>query len=143
MSEEIKPANPVGRPTLYNEEIQKQANEYINNWSLYAEIKNGEDPEKVTHIVNSIPSIAGLSLELGIHRATAYNWSESYPEFFDTLELIQQKQEIFLMHHGLTKGYDSGFAKFMAINVTKYRDKVETVHAVTDEVKKLVIDMGQ
>ena len=86
-------------------------------------------------------SILG-ALTLGIHRATVYLWAEKHQLFIDTLEIIQQKQEIFLMHHGLTKGYDSGFAKFMAINVTKYRDKIETTHEVSKDVKRLIIDMG-
>jgi hypothetical protein len=135
-----KKAKQVGRPTLYSKKIQSLSDKYINEWELYKVIT--DEDGSITRFVNSIPSIAGLALELGVHRATLYNWAEDYTLFFDTLEVIQQKQEIFLMHHGLTKGYDSGFAKFMAINVTKYRDKVETVHAVTDDVKRLIIDMG-
>ena len=140
MSEETKPASKSGRKSLYTPEIQKSADNYINNWNMYLELENPDG--SVERVVNSIPSIAGLAMELGIHRATVYLWAEKHDLFIDTLELIQQKQELFLMHHGLTRNYDSGFAKFMAINVTKYKDKIETTHAVTDEVKKLVIDMN-
>lgn len=144
MSEQSKPANPVGRPSLYTPEIQEKADRYINEWDLYKEIPEKADPKKVTTVVNAIPSIAGLALELGVHRSTIYKWVEAkHCKFIDTLEIIQQKQEVFLIHHGLTKGYDSGFAKFLAINVTSFKDKVETTHAVTDEVKKLIIDMGE
>jgi hypothetical protein len=121
--EEVKKSNPVGRPTIYTEQIQLLADTYINEWELYK--VNTDEDGNITRSVNSIPSIAGLSLTLGIHRATVYLWAKKHDLFIDTLEVIQQKQEIFLMHHGLTKGYDSGFAKFMAINVTKYRDKIE------------------
>jgi len=29
------------------------------------------------------------------------------------------------LYHGLTKGYDSGFAKFVSVNMTDMRDKIE------------------
>ena len=122
--------NPVGRPSKYNKDIQKAADDYVDNWNLYLEIKSKENPESVTHVINSIPSIASLALELNVHRDSIYEWEkdDSKRQFSDTLERLRQKQEAFLIHHGLTKGYDSGFAKFMAINITKYRDKIETVN---------------
>ena len=115
--------NTVGRPSKYNEEIQKIADDYVDNWKLYMEV--GSDM-----VINSIPSIASLALELKVHRDSIYEWEKdnSKCQFSDTLERLRQKQESFLIHHGLTKGYDSGFAKFMAINITKYRDKIETVN---------------
>jgi len=138
MSEDKKPANPVGRPTLYNQEIQDRADKYINDWELYKEIKEKANPEKVMMIVNAIPSIAGLALELGVHRSTIYKWVEAkHSKFIDTLEIIQQKQEVFLIHHGLTKGYDAGFAKFLAINVTSFKDKVE--HDVGEDAKEVLL----
>lgn len=124
MSEQ-KPSNLGGRPTLYNDQLQKLADEYVDNWNLYLEIKSKDDPSKVTHVVNSIPSIVGLALHLGVHRDSIYNWAKIHEKFIYTLERIKQKQEMFLIHHGLTKGYDSGFAKFLSINVTDYKDKVE------------------
>ena len=107
-----------GRPTKYNEEMQRLADEYVDNCGLYMIL----DDKKVP---NSIPSIVGLALKLKVHRDTIYEWCKTHRQFSDTLENIKQKQELFLMHHGLTKGYDSGFAKFLAINVTSYKDKVE------------------
>jgi len=116
--------NKVGRPSSYTPEIQAIADDYVNGWDLYKEIKNSDG--SVTTVVNAIPSVAGLALTLGVHRSTIYNWiKDKNRQFLDTLEIIKQKQEVFLIHHGLTRGYDSGFAKFLAINVTDYKDKVE------------------
>ena len=75
---------------------------------------------------NSIPSIAGLATHLDVMRNTIYDWAKLYPEFSNILDRLQRKQEEFLLFHGLTKGYDSSFAKFITQNVTRFRDKLET-----------------
>ena len=134
---------PCGRPTKYIEnEIQSKSDEYVDGWELFLEIKDKKDPEKITHLVNSIPSIASLAMHLGVHRDTIYEWEKKYQLFSDTLERLRQKQESFLIHHGLTKGYDSGFAKFLTVNLTRYRDKIESTHDVGVETKKLIINMN-
>lgn len=120
---EVSEKAKVGRPSKYNENTQKLSDEYVDNYKLYNELVGSDG--KITHMVNSIPSVAGLAKYLGVHRDTIYEWSNAHSQFSDTLERLKQTQEVFLIHHGLTKGYDSGFAKFLAINMTSYKDKVE------------------
>lgn len=119
-SQEENKAKPNlgGRPTKYSKEMQKLADQYVDECGLYVDVDGKKLP-------NSIPSIVGLALKLKVHRETIANWAKAERQFFDTLENIKQKQELFLIHHGLTKGYDSGFAKFLAINVTRFKDKIE------------------
>jgi hypothetical protein len=128
-----------GRPTLYSEEMQKKADEYLD-FSLFETYSKEivvKDQIQTINLErpNSIPSIASLALHLGVHRETLYNWAKAERQFFDTLEHLRQKQQHFLEYHGLTRGYDSGFAKFLAVNVTEYKDKVEEKHEVNTTVK--------
>ena len=115
--------NKGGRPSKYNPEIQKLADDYVDSHGLYNEV-TGSDGKKIM-MVNSIPSVAGLALELKISRETVYQWGKTYSQFSDTLERLNSKQQQFLLHHGLTKNYDSSFAKFISVNLTNWRDKVE------------------
>tara|TARA_R110002096_G_scaffold283820_1_gene477847 strand:- start:197 stop:601 length:405 start_codon:yes stop_codon:yes gene_type:complete len=111
----------VGRPTKYNEEIQKFADDYIENYLEYEIVNNNAVP-------NSLPSQCDLAFKLKVHRETIANWGKSHRQFFDTLERINQKQEIMLSKFGLNRGYDSSITKMHMVNLTNYKDKVETVN---------------
>jgi hypothetical protein len=109
----------LGRPSKYNEQVQEFADNYIDNYPDY-EIVNGKE------VPNNIPSICDLAFKLRVHRETVANWGKAHPIFFDTLERISQKQELMLSKFGLNRGYDSTIAKLYTVNLTKYKDKVET-----------------
>ena len=128
-----KKPNLGGRPSKYNDLIQKKADEYVNGYSLYMELKHKDknNNDVITHVPNSIPSIEGLALELGLSRETIYQQSSgdyAKCQFSDTLERLKQKQKQFLLHHGLLKNYDASFAKFVSVNMTDMRDKIENTH---------------
>ena len=116
-----KKKSNAGRPTKYNKDVQKFADDYINNYPDYEEV-NGK------LIPNNIPTSTELAYLAGVHRETIYNWAKENRQFFDTLERIKQKQEIMITKFGLNKNYDSSFAKFIAVNVTSYKDKIETTN---------------
>ena len=115
---EKKAKNLGGRPTKYNKEIQEFADDYIDNYQDY-EIVNDKA------IPNNIPSQCDLAFRLRVHRGTIANWGKDNPQFLDTLERINQKQELMLSKFGLNRGYDSSVAKLYTVNLTKYKDKVE------------------
>ena len=127
--EDQKPKNLGGRPTLYSEEMQKKADNYLLKplFETYQKeiVVSGQIQIINCERPNGIPSVAELSLELDVHRDTIYEWIKVHPKFSDTFERLKAKQKQFLNYHGLTKGYDSGFAKFVAVNVTDYKDKIE------------------
>lgn len=124
----------AGRPTKYNDEIQKKSEKYIDIplFETYSKEVVVKDQIQVINCErpSGIPSIAGLAVHLGVARDTIYNWAKAHPIFLDTLEDLKVKQENFLEYHGLTRGYDSAFAKFIAVNTTAYRDKVEEKRTV-------------
>ncbi len=130
----------TGRPSKYNEEeILKSCEKYLD-FGLFETYQKEiviKDQIQVINLErpNSIPSIAGLATHLGIHRDTVYEWAKIHDRFSDTLDRLQRKQEEFLLYHGLTKGYDSGFAKFITQNVTRFRDKIEQKSDVKTDIK--------
>jgi hypothetical protein len=118
-----------GRPTKYCEEILHLAQEYINKPFFETVTKDVPTKNGIETVAyerpNGIPSIAGLAVCLKVSRETIYRWSEKHSDFCDTLEELKVKQKEFLLYHGLTKGYDSSFAKFVSVNMTDMSDKKE------------------
>jgi len=110
--------NTVGRPSKYNEEIQKYADDYIDNYLDYEVINDKSVP-------NTIPSKCDLAFKLRVHRETITNWGKENRQFLDTLERINQKQELMLSKFGLNRGYDGAITKMHMVNLTNYKDKVE------------------
>ena len=113
--------NTVGRPSKYNEEIQKYADDYIDNYLDYEVINDKSVP-------NTIPSKCDLAFKLRVHRETITNWGKENRQFLDTLERINQKQELMLSKFGLNRGYDGAITKMHMVNLTGYKDKVETIN---------------
>jgi len=136
----VEQKNLGGRPSVYNEELQKKADDYLD-FPLFETISKEvvvKDQIQVINIErpNSIPTVAGLALHLGISRETVYAWAKDTKksQFSDTFNRLKAKQHEFLVYHGLTRGYDSSFAKFMAVNVTDLRDKVTQENTGTVEI---------
>lgn len=112
----------MARPTKYTPEIQKKAENYAMDFTAYG------DP---------VPTVAGLADAIDVARSTIYLWQEEHPEFSDTLERIDRRQEKFLISGGLTNEFNTGIAKLMLHNhgysdrsstdVTTQGDKVEGV----------------
>ena len=125
--------HPGGRPHGFTEELEKIALEYVNKPLFETYQKEIVVKDQIQAINLERPnwvSVAGLAIELNVARKTIYNWADKKhnsfsQEFLHIFELLQKKQEIFLEYHGLTRNYDSGFAKFLASNLTKYKEKVE------------------
>ena len=99
----------VGRPTLYCEEILAKTKDYLQNFQELG------DP---------VPTIAGLSCELGISRETIYQWAkdEDKCQFSDMLGTLMAKQERILAGKGLSGEFNPNITKMM---ITKhgYSDK--------------------
>lgn len=93
-------ANPVGRPSKYNDAIQAQADEYLATWSDR----------------DAIPSRVGLCCFIGISKPTSYEWEEKYPEFSATLGAIEALQEHTAINKGITGDFNSTIVKLVLAN---------------------------
>jgi hypothetical protein len=101
----------VGRPTSYTPKIIKAAWDYANGGWITAGDK--------------IPSVAGLSCEIGIHRDTCYAWAkEDGNQFSDILKVIAQKQERELLNNGLSGEFNPPITKMM-LSKHGYSDSVK------------------
>jgi len=92
--------HPGGRPSVYNEKTLKIAGDYLAKYERYGD---------------TIPSIAGLSVALGVCRDTLYAWStdKEKKEFSDILKKILSKQEKVLINKGLTGDFNPTIAKLV------------------------------
>jgi len=101
-----------GRPTKYNQQILVDTREYLENYEQHGD---------------AIPSIAGLSVVLGLPRQTIYDWArqEEKEEFSDILQSILSTQEKVLINKGLKNEFNSNITK-LALGKHGYSDKQET-----------------
>lgn len=102
----------VGRPSIYNEELQAKATQYIFEFEEQGDV---------------IPSHAGLACWLGVAKSTLYEWKKTYPQFSVTLEAIQSKQEVIAVNKGLSGAFNSTITKLVLAN-HGYSDKQEIEH---------------
>ena len=98
-----------GRPTKYSKAMLDKAREYIQNHAQYGDV---------------VPIAAGLAGELGVTKVTLYEWAKHYPEFSNTLQLLQEAQERKLASGGLSSTFQPTIAKLMLAN-HGYHDKQE------------------
>ena len=96
-----------GRPTDYSKAMQTKAESYL---------------EKNTRV---IPSVAGLSVFLGVARSTVYKWAESIPQFSDTLDEILANQELDALDGGLNGDFNPAISKLILAN-HGYKEKKES-----------------
>jgi hypothetical protein len=131
-----------GRPSKLTPELLEKARKYVDK-PLFEQatrevvvkdqiqVQNFERPTWI--------SVAGLACEIDVARSSIYAWADQKSDFYseefsDIFEALQKRQELLLEYHGATRGYDSGFAKFLASNLTKYKDKI--IHDTTEENKE-------
>jgi NAD/NADP transhydrogenase alpha subunit len=107
----------AGRPTLYNDEIIREAWAYIQN-------TNDEWDKANSRLKVNVPTVEGLALHLEVTRSTVYLWQKEYSEFSDIIETLLQKQAQALINNGLSGSYNPTIAKVL---LTKhgYTDKQE------------------
>lgn len=110
----------TGRPSLYNEEVEKKAQEYVESFNV-----NMVDKELDATKFEVIPSVAGLALHLGVARKTLYNWADNNERFLHTLERLNALQEVVLLSGGLQGRFNANIAKLALAN-HNYSDKIQT-----------------
>jgi len=100
-----------GRPTKYNQDILSTALDYVTNYESYDDV---------------IPSIAGLSIALGVHRDTIHTWAkdEDKKDFSDIIKLLSASQERRLLNGSLSNNLNPMISK-LVLSKHGYTDKVE------------------
>jgi hypothetical protein len=108
-------AKKTGRPTKYSGEILKQARAYLQNYESLGD---------------AVPSVAGLSVELGVCRKTLYNWAaeDEREDFLHTLGEIESIQERVCITKGLKNEFNAAIVKLMLAN-HGYSDRKSLEHS--------------
>lgn len=105
---------PKTNSTKCTDEVIATAREYLDGGY-----------ESAGHVV---PTHSGLALYLGVARQTPKNWAaqeennKNAQAMAAILDELTSRQEVLIIAGGLSKQYDSGFAKMMAAN-HGYSDK--------------------
>lgn len=99
----------MARLTIYNEQVLKDANEYLKNYESHN---------------HPFPSITGLSRVLGISLSALKRWrnDEDKKELKTTLEMIKDEQHLQLINKGIMGEYNAAICKLMLHNFG-YSDK--------------------
>jgi len=119
----------AGQPTKYKEEYCELVVEFFNR-PLWEKKKvqvmdRGRMVLKEIDVPCQLPTIERFALNLGVHKDTIYEWAKVHPKFSDSLRKAQQAQQEILVQHGLSGHYKEGFAKFVAVNFTDMKEKVQ------------------
>lgn len=129
MSKKEQKPNPVGRPSKYKPE--------------YCELL-------IEHMASGL-SYECFGAEIDVDRSTIYEWEKHHKEFSDAKKIAFDKNRSFWEKAGLQGmfmgGKDNPFNSTVWVFNMKNRfgwtDRKETTHDLKDDVKKLVIDMGE
>jgi hypothetical protein len=130
----------TGRPTDYYPELCQEIINFFDR-PLYEEkevmvIERGRQVIKKVQAPCQLPTIERFALNMNLHKSTLYRWAEKHPEFSDALNTAKQAQQEILNQHALTGMYKEGYSKFVAVNFTDMKEKVE--HSVSDNVKEVL-----
>lgn len=102
---------PAGRPSKYNDEIVKEAYEYIEIYETLGD---------------AIPSHAGMCHYINIGKSTLYDWAQDEEKVFsDILEKCNIAQERVLLSKGLTGDFNAAITK-LALGKQGYKESTAT-----------------
>lgn len=124
---------PAGRPTKYDDSILNRCLEYLELCEDTAEqVITGQSEKGFTtfkeKVTVKLPSIEGLSVFLGVHKDTIFEWDKIHPPFSDFLNVLRGKQADRLINKGLSGDYNPIIAK-MLLSKHGYADKQEIEHS--------------
>ena len=96
---------------------------------------------------DTIPSIVGLAIHIGVTSRTLQNWAkdEDKEEFFRTLEYVKDHQHRLALNNGLNGEFNSVITKLVLAN-HGYREKQEVeakVDATIEATSNISLSMSQ
>ena len=109
----------IGRPTKYQgQKTIDKAMEYANGgFEALGEV---------------IPTAAGLALCLEVNKTTLYEWAKQHPAFSNTLNILNQRQEVNTINNALLGKYNATIAARVLAN-HGYTDKAQVDHTSSDK----------
>ena len=134
-----KPRKGEGQPTAYRVEYCQALYDYFD-CEPYREVETPHYDKSGSGVViwtetktvpNRYPTLRDFAHKIGVGTRTVYDWIDpkhgSYqPKFSQTFTQAQVLRKEFLIHNGLLGLHNPAYAKFVAVNCTDMRDKVDT-----------------
>jgi len=123
----------AGRPTLYTDELNQAAKDYV---------QGGYEDEE-----HPFPSVVGMAVTLNIAKSTLYTWGEDdRGDISDTLDQCQDFQELKVMNGSITNLLNPTISKLVLANFG-YHDKADNTLAgpggapvQVQEVQRTIVD---
>lgn len=81
-------------------------------------------------VINEYPMFEGFAKKIGVTSRTLLSWCEKHKEFAEAYERCKDMQRYILVTNSLLSRYNSGFAKFIAMNHHGMSEKVERDDAI-------------
>lgn len=135
------PGYKFGRPTEYTSEMCEKLVEYFDQPLYVIKKKQVASGGRAVWVEeerpNSMPTFEGFAGSIGVTHNTLRNWGRDNPDFLSAYAHCKDIQKKFIMEHGMMGGYNPGFAKFIAVNVTDLKDRV------THEIESVELDFGE
>jgi DNA-binding transcriptional regulator YiaG len=125
-------ANPVGRPTKYNDKILKDAEKYLLECvDTTEQVVTGESEKFTSYkekIKVNLPTIEGLAVYLNLSKDTLYHWEKEHKEFSYVIEQLRGNQIKSLVNNGLSGDYNPTIAKVL-LSKHGYSEKHDIEHS--------------
>ena len=125
-----KPRKKMGAPTKYTDDLPEILLDFFDVPLDRDVVKECAGKEGAFNIIESkpcrLPTVEGFCASRLISKVTFHKWTKKYPDLMNALGVAKNMQMNHLMQHALEGGYNGGFAKFLAQNISDYRDKIET-----------------
>ena len=87
-----------------------------------------------------LPTVAGLAAHLYCSKKTIYNWTKKDSDFADTIERLEQMQEVALISNGLAGNYNPTIAKLI-LGKHGYSDRVDSnIGVVQGDVEAIKVE---
>ena len=123
----------AGRPTLYTDELNQAAKDYVDGGYEEAE--------------HPFPSVVGMAVVLNIAKSTLYTWADDERgDISDTLDNCQDNQELKVMIGSITNELNPTISKLVLANFG-YHDKADNTVAgpggtpvQVQEVQRTIVD---
>jgi len=135
-SKKISQGFKVGRPSDYRPEYAQMMIDYFNRVPYTVKGKK--------EIPADYPTIEGFACKIMIAPKNLRDWTDKHEEFRTAYEYAKSKQKEILIANGIRGNYNTLFAKFVAINATDMRERVDVEHSgeitIIKQLEKLSLE---
>jgi len=119
-----------GAPTKYTDHVPNKLIDFFaidldKKETIETKVRGKKVEKEIVTGPNRLPTVEGFCAMMMISKSTFHSWVKTYPDLSHALGVAKQYQINHLMQHTLEGTYNASFARFLAINLTEYREQVE------------------